>query len=76
MSGKKYIQEDLLWAAFRVFDVDGDGKITRKELSQVLHNGTVSDLVEGHLDEILGEVDADGDGEIDFEEFVTMMRKQ
>ncbi|EER11618.1 Calcium-dependent protein kinase, putative [Perkinsus marinus ATCC 50983] len=73
---KKYIQEDLLWAAFRVFDVDGDGKITRKELSQVLHNGTVSDLVEGHLDEILGEVDADGDGEIDFEEFVTMMRKQ
>ncbi|KAF4755160.1 hypothetical protein FOZ62_001621 [Perkinsus olseni] len=73
---KKYIQEDRMWGAFRVFDRDGDGKITRKELSEVLNNGEVSDLVSGHIDEILQQADANGDGEIDFDEFVAMMEKQ
>mmetsp|Transcript_1047 Transcript_1047/g.932 ORF Transcript_1047/g.932 Transcript_1047/m.932 type:complete len:204 (-) Transcript_1047:102-713(-) len=73
---KKYIQEDRLWGAFRVFDRDGDGKITRQELAEVLNNGDVGDIVDGHIDEILKQADANGDGEIDFDEFVAMMEKQ
>lgn len=75
-SEKKYIQEDRLWGAFRVFDRDGDGKITRQELAEVLNNGDVGDIVDGHIDEILKQADANGDGEIDFDEFVAMMEKQ
>ncbi len=29
-------REDLCWSAFRVFDVNGDGRITVKELQQSL----------------------------------------
>lgn len=58
--------------AFSVFDKDGDGTITTKEMGEVLknmgHNPSESDL-----EEMLKEVDADGNGEIDFDEFLTMM---
>lgn len=59
-----------------MFDRDGDGKITPLELAEVLNNGEVSDLVSGHIEEILKQADANGDGEIDFDEFVAMMAKQ
>jgi calcium-dependent protein kinase len=72
---KKYIQEDRLWAAFRVFDVDGSGKITKQELQQVLTGGKLDEIAKRNIDEIMKECDTDGDGEIDFEEFVAMMRK-
>jgi calcium-dependent protein kinase len=29
-------REDLCWSAFRVFDIDGDGKITVQELQKAL----------------------------------------
>jgi len=72
---RKYIQEDRLWAAFRVFDTDGSGKITKQELQQVLAGGKLDDMAKKNIDEIMKECDTDGDGEIDFEEFVAMMRK-
>merc|ERR1712134_120150 len=33
---KIYIQEDACWAAFRIFDLDGDGVITKEELRHIL----------------------------------------
>jgi len=63
-------REDLLWAAFRVFDTDGNGQITRDELGKVLGN------MDGVMDpEEFGKIDLDGNGVIDFEEFKEMMRK-
>mmetsp|Transcript_81234 Transcript_81234/g.252122 ORF Transcript_81234/g.252122 Transcript_81234/m.252122 type:complete len:517 (-) Transcript_81234:119-1669(-) len=70
-----YLNEDLCWTAFNVFDLDGDGKITRQELRKVLDNGSFEREAAGAREELLREVDGDGDGSINFEEFMTMMAK-
>jgi len=68
-------QESICWAAFRMFDEDGDGKIDKKELATVLENDDLEALMGSEvLSRILCEYDLDGDGQISFEEFMTMMR--
>jgi calcium-dependent protein kinase len=72
---RQYIQEDVCWTAFRVFDMNGDGKITPNELRMVLNNGNVNSVVDVQATaEVLREVDKNGDGHIDFKEFMSMMR--
>jgi calcium-dependent protein kinase len=74
---KAYIQEDVCWSAFRVFDRNGDGKISMAELEQVLASGNVEAAMGANaVKELMKEVDTNGDGEIDFQEFMQMMRKQ
>jgi len=72
---KKYMREDRLWSAFRVFDVDGNGTISKAELQKILLGGNVD--VEGNksIEDVIKECDLDGDGEISFDEFVKMMSK-
>eukprot|EP00931_Biecheleriopsis_adriatica_P063638 TRINITY_DN3857_c1_g1_i1.p1 TRINITY_DN3857_c1_g1~~TRINITY_DN3857_c1_g1_i1.p1 ORF type:complete len:332 (-),score=77.42 TRINITY_DN3857_c1_g1_i1:170-1165(-) len=67
--------EDVCWQAFRVFDRDGNGKISKAELSQVLADGDVKDTFHKELADLMAENDLDGDGDIDFAEFMAMMRK-
>lgn len=33
---KQYLKKEVLWSAFRVFDKDGDGRITKLELAAIL----------------------------------------
>lgn len=76
MEQNTYLREENLRNAFKMFDKDGSGKISIDEMKQALG----ADL-EGQIEEddawqdLINEVDIDGDGEIDFEEFITMMRK-
>lgn len=75
MSSKKPSSDDPdkeLRDAFAVFDSDGSGSISRSELKKLMKNlgQTLSDA---ELDAMMDEVDTDGNGEIDFEEFKTMM---
>jgi calcium-dependent protein kinase len=70
-----YLQEDVCWSAFRLFDRNGDGKISTEELKLVLDTGDVNDILGGKdIDAIMKEVDSSGDGHIDFQEFMAMMR--
>jgi len=76
MNTKRGTEEDMCWQAFRSFDLDGSGKICRNELAQVLSSNTgVKDIATPDaLAKVLAECDGDGDAEIDFQEFMTMMR--
>merc|ERR550537_1250937 len=38
---KVYMAEDTCWAAFRIFDRNGDGKICKEEIAHVLNDGAV-----------------------------------
>ncbi|XP_046582416.1 calmodulin-like protein 12 [Haliotis rubra] len=61
--------------AFSLFDKDGDGTITTKELGTVMRS-LGQNPTEAELQDMINEVDADGNGTIDFPEFLTMMSKK
>ena len=61
--------------AFSLFDKDGDGTITTKELGTVMRS-LCQNPTEAELQDMINEVDADGNGTIDFPEFLTMMARK
>ncbi|XP_071165749.1 calmodulin-like isoform X2 [Mytilus edulis] len=65
-------EEAELREAFKVFDKDGSGSISKAELKLVMEN-LGEKLTGEEIDEMMAEADKDGNGEIDYEEFVDMM---
>ncbi|CAH0044218.1 unnamed protein product [Clonostachys solani] len=61
--------------AFSLFDKDGDGEITTKELGTVMRS-LGQNPSESELQDMINEVDADNNGTIDFPEFLTMMARK
>ena len=66
--------QEKLHAAFRMFDKDGSGTISADEIREVLCFGGSNSLTTEAVDAIIRQVDENGDGDIQFEEFVTMMQ--
>ncbi|KAJ3133288.1 hypothetical protein HK100_004503 [Physocladia obscura] len=64
-------QTELL-NAFKVFDLDGDGFITHDELAHVLKN-LGNKMTNEDIDDMLLAADVNGDGVIDYTEFLHMM---
>lgn len=58
--------------AFQLFDKDGDGHVTPKELMIVLQSLGQNPTID-MVDEMINEVDTDNNGEIEFEEFCVLM---
>ena len=70
------MREENLRAAFQMFDTDGSGKIDASEVKNLLEGDDFKDQIsKDSLSSLIKEVDVNGDGEIDFEEFLAMMRK-
>ena len=72
MNEKNLLSNNKLQTAFKMFDKDGGGSISTDEIKQVLAFG--QNLDEKVIAEVIKQVDANGDGEISFEEFAEMMK--
>ena len=58
--------------AFRVFDKDGNGFISPAELRYVMTK-MGQELTDEEVDQMIQEADLDGDGQVNYREFVKMM---
>lgn len=73
-------QEHVLWAAFKAFDIhDDDGRITKQEIEQVLQSADVNQMWSKEVcaevsREVFDKFDRDGDGSLDFDEWLKLMR--
>ena len=67
------LTNENLAIVFKIFDEDCSGTITKDEIKMVFHsiNQNITDKV---AKEIMDEVDANGDGELSFEEFSYLMK--
>ncbi|ORX73619.1 calmodulin [Linderina pennispora] len=61
--------------AFSLFDRDNDGSITAQELGTVMRS-VGQKPTEAELQDMINEVDKDGNGTIDFAEFLSLMARQ
>jgi calcium-dependent protein kinase len=68
-------REDICRSAFSALDRDGDGRLSSEELRDALRSSASGEqLGEEAVTSLIGEVDQNGDGVIDFDEFMKMMR--
>jgi calcium-dependent protein kinase len=65
-----YLKNERLFEAFKKFDKDCSGKISKNEIFQVI-NAQFDDIAS--IEETLKKFDLDGDGELDYNEFCNMM---
>jgi calmodulin len=64
--------DEELKEAFKVFDKDQNGFISAAELRHVMIN-LGEKLTDEEVNEMIREADVDGDGQVNYEEFVKMM---
>ncbi len=72
---EELLQEERLNAAFKMFDKDGSGGITKEEIKMVLSESDKYELPDEILTKIMAKVDANHDGVISADEFKTYMRQ-
>lgn len=60
---------------FNLVDKDGGGSISKAELSELLDTLGI-DATPEEVDLMISEIDSDGNGDIDFEEFVAVMSRK
>lgn len=69
---RSVISKKEIFERFRSFDKDGDGFITSAEIKRAIA-ATSTELAPEDIDAIVKEADIDGDGRINYNEFVNIM---
>uniref|UniRef100_A0AC34F2R1 EF-hand domain-containing protein n=1 Tax=Panagrolaimus sp. ES5 TaxID=591445 RepID=A0AC34F2R1_9BILA len=64
--------EEELREAFRLYDKEGNGYIAVSDLREILR-ALDDNINDDELDEMIAEIDTDGSGTVDFDEFMEMM---
>eukprot|EP00922_Rhytidocystis_sp_ex-Travisia-forbesii_P018961 GHVS01028159.1.p1 GENE.GHVS01028159.1~~GHVS01028159.1.p1 ORF type:complete len:518 (+),score=63.20 GHVS01028159.1:69-1622(+) len=72
MDRRTLLSQQRLETAFRLFDNDNSGKISKEELGKVFGFNAIDDRV---WEQVLEETDTNKDGEVDLEEFSAMMHR-
>ena len=70
ISEKNFLKRERLYEAFCILDKDNDGKITKEEIMDVLKSEKSQEKV---IENLIKEVDTNGDGTIDYGEFMRLM---
>jgi calcium-dependent protein kinase len=74
LHSQKYLNIGLIKSAFSFFDTDDSGFITKEELGRALNGNRVDGpQLDATCEEIIRLVDTNGDGMIDYMEFLMMM---
>ena len=73
LQSHNYLMENHLLQAFAFFDKDGSGTISHEELMLCLCDEEMT-LPEDVIGKMLSEVDLNQDGQIDYNEFIIMMK--
>ena len=60
----------LTYSNFRLFDKNGDGKLSKNEIRHILNSSEDFDIDSSDLDNFFAQVDADNNGYIDYYEFI------
>ncbi|CAL4196181.1 unnamed protein product [Meganyctiphanes norvegica] len=73
--GKKFTEEQIaeFKLAFETFDEDGDGRITPGEVESVMNSLRMVITSKDQVLDMIREVDTNGNGSIDLQEFTTML---
>jgi len=66
--------EDDLREAFQMFDRDANGYISKRELTFVM-TSLGEQITDTAVENMIKEVDLDGDGRVNYEEFIRIMKK-
>ena len=78
MQNKELLTDQKLQAAFNLFDIDQNGRITLDEIKAMLGESRIRTEIESNNQiwkQFMAEADENGDGEISYEEFKIMMKK-
>jgi len=78
LGAKTSFQEDVIWAAFKTFDLDNSGFVSVDNLRQVLDSADVKDVWSADVCnevgmEIVAKYDKDKDGKISFDDWRLLM---
>jgi calmodulin len=72
-SGGGNLKNEEVMAVFRIFDKDGDGFITADEIQKEMGNhGDI--FTEEQVQQMMKGADGNGDGKIDYQEFIKVMQ--
>jgi len=72
---QKLLSKERLEAVFKLFDKDGNGYLTADELREIFNPGNTKEIDDNVWNDLIKEVDQNGDGKISYKEFKDMMLK-